>query len=276
MSTETQSAPAGRRERVLGMTAQTAGVVGIIVCFALIAGVVLGRGWAVGRVDELAGKVDDGLAKGVPLLETASTKVAGVSARVGLVVDAAEARAADPGPAPALVETLQLAMGGITERYLELRTAYADAHEAAVSVMDRLNTIEGLVPAISIPQGPREKLAEVDAKAREIDAAVMQVIDARPGVGSGQVASVVADKAGQVESKLDELSAGLDAAKVRLLEIRQEVANTADSTNQLITIAALVLILGLLYLVLLHWVLYRSGSSLRQDPDAKEPPASGT
>ena len=47
--------------------------------------------------------VHDHIAKGVPLLDRASGRVSEVSGRVSLVVDALEARAADPGTAPALV-----------------------------------------------------------------------------------------------------------------------------------------------------------------------------
>lgn len=263
MTDETQPAPGARRERVLGMSAQTAGVVGIVACLLLVVGVILARGWAIDRVDAIAGRVDAGIAKGIPLLATASTKVADVSARVSLVVDAAEARAADPGPAPALVQTLQLAMAGVSDRYLDLRATYADARETVVSALDRLNTIDRLVPAISIPQGPADKLAAIDQRAREIDATVMEIINADPRVGSGQVATTIAEKAGKVESALENLSTGFDDAKVRLDALRGEVAATADTGKTVITIVALVLILVLLYSAFLHWVLYRSGKALR-------------
>jgi hypothetical protein len=250
------------------MSAQTAGVVGIVVCLALIVGVILLRGWAIDRVDGIAGKVDAGIAKGVPLIDAASTRVTEVSARVGLVANAAAARAADPGPAPVLVQTLQSAIASASDRYLALRAGYADARETVVSALDRLNTIDRLVPAISIPEGPVDALAALDARARELDASVMEIIDADPGIGSGQAAAAIADKASQVEAKLQQVTTALTEAKTRLTDLRAEVQAKADQVKNLITLGTLVAILVLVYSILLHWVLFRSGRQMRRDGDA--------
>jgi hypothetical protein len=110
-------------------------VVGIVVSLVLIVGLVLGRGTVVDRVDQLAARVDDGLAKASPVLETASTRVSEVSARVGELVLAAEARAADPGPAAEKVQALLEKANELSDRYLALRASYAEARDRIANAL---------------------------------------------------------------------------------------------------------------------------------------------
>jgi hypothetical protein len=264
MTTETPPASTGQRGRVLGMTAQTAGAVGIVVSLLLVVVVILGRGWLVDKVDEVALKIDDGLAKGVPLLDTASEKVSNVAGKVGVVVDALEAEAADPGPVPALLQNLVTKANDVSDQYLELRATYTDARTKLAGVLDTLQTLDSLVPGIDIPDAPMDSLAALDEKIQSLDDTVMSVIGAIPDVGDGQAIAALAEQAAKLETTLTTVTAGLDEAEVKLNNLRAEVAATADTVNTVITIAALVLVLAFLYSALLHWVLYRSGRDMRR------------
>lgn len=269
MTNETQPAqPAGpsRRNRILGLAAQVAGVIGIVIGFVLVAGVLLGRGWATERVDTIAVRIDVALAKGEPLFDAAATKVGEVATQVGALGDAATARAADPGPATALVQGVLQKANAASERYLELRTSYADARERVVSAIDRLNTIDRLVPAISVPQGPVDALATLDQRAQALDATVMDIINVIPNASDVQVAATIAAKAAAVETALTAVSTGLSDMKARVEALRGDVASLHDTANLAITAATIILILVLLYSVLLHWVLFRQGKQLRQGP----------
>ena len=57
-----------RRDHTLGTIGRVVGVVGIVVCLLLAAGVLVGRAWAVGTVDDVAAAVDAQIAKTDPLL----------------------------------------------------------------------------------------------------------------------------------------------------------------------------------------------------------------
>jgi hypothetical protein len=267
MTTETPPASPSQRSRVLGMTGQTAGAVGIVVSLVLVVVVILGRGWAVDRVDEVALKIDDGLAKGVPLLDTASEKVSTVAGRVGVVVDALEAEAADPGPVPALLQNLVAKANDVSDKYLELRATYTDARTKLAGVLDTLQTLDRLVPGIDLPAGPVDALTALDERIQALDGSVMSVIGALPDVGDGQAIAALAEQAAKLETALTTVTAGLDEAQAKLDNLRAEVAATADTVNTVITIAAIVLVLAFLYSALLHWVLYRSSRDMRRGGD---------
>ena len=114
------------RNRALGLAAQVAGIVGIVLCLVLAVGVLVGRGWAMDTVSEVATGIDAKAAKAVPLLDTASQKVSEVSGRVGVVADAANALAARPNPSNEFLQGLMGAVGNVSDRYLELRATYGE------------------------------------------------------------------------------------------------------------------------------------------------------
>lgn len=268
MAAETPPASPDQRGRILRMTAQTAGAVGIVVSLVLVVVVILGRGWAIDRVDAVGLRIDNGLAKGVPLLDTASQKVSNVAGRVGVVVDALEAEAANPGPIPALLQNLVTKANDVSERYLELRATYTDARAKLAGVLDTLRTLDRLVPGIDIPDAPVDALTSLDEKLLELDGTVMSVIGALPDVGDGQAIAALAEQAARLETALTTVTAGLDEAEAKLTALRAEVAETADTIRTVITIATIVLVLAFLYSALLHWVLYRSGRDMRRSGGA--------
>lgn len=268
VASSTPTAPsASRRNRALGTTGQVAAIVGIVVSLALVVGVLIGRGWLVGKVDDIAGTVDSGLAKGVPLLDNASTRVSEVSGRVGAVEDAANALAANPNPAPGLSEALLAQMAPISERYLALRASYTDVRATVGSTLDRLNTLDQLLPWFSIPQGPVDALATLDTRVQAIDATVTELLTT-PGSGAvNAVAAAIATKAGDVQARLDKVTTALDDANTRLAALRVNVQDKADQVKLIATLASIVLILGFLYSAFLHWVLFRASSGRRRKTD---------
>jgi hypothetical protein len=261
------SSSVSRRNRALGRTGQVAAIVGIVVSLALIVGVLLGRGWLVGKVDDVAGTIDSGLAKGVPLIDNASAKISEVSGRVGAVEDAANALAANPNPAPGLSEALQAQMTPISDRYLALRTSYTTVRTTVGSALDRLNTLDQMLPWFSIPQGPGDALQALDTRFQSIDATVTSLLET-PGSGAvNAIAAAIATKAGDVQARLDTATAALDDANTRLAALRVNVQTKADQVKTIITLVSLALILGLLYSAFLHWVLFRASAGRRRRSD---------
>lgn len=245
--------------RVAGIGGQVLGVLGIVVCIALAVGVLLGRGWAVDEVDAVAAGVDAQLARVPPLLADADAAVTNVQDKVTVVSDAATAVADAPSVAPALSEALSTAVSGVSERYLPLRASYAEMHANVTSALDRLALVDRLVPAISIPTGPVEAVAELDAKIRELDASIMAVLDttSRP-TPIRDTASAVAAKTSDIVTRLDDLHGRIDNVETKLAETQAKVASTADTVSTAITGLSLVLVLLLLYGAFLHVVLFRS------------------
>ena len=251
---------------------QVVGIVGIVVAIVLAVLVLLGRGWAVDKVDNIALSIDDALARVPELLDRADDGVTRVQERVTIVSDAATAVAAAASEPPPIVQRFQTALTGVSERYLPLRQSYADARARIVSVNDRLETLDRLLPAISVPQGPAEALVALDTKVQALDDKIMAILTVNEGATRvSDAATAVAERTTDVVVSLDEVKAGIGDLEVRLVETRTRLASTADSINMAITIGTLILILLLAYLAALHVVLYRWAGG--RNPMAPKDPA---
>jgi hypothetical protein len=265
-TTEVPGGPSGRA-KVGAIAGQVAAVVGMVVCIALIIGILLGRGWAVNRVDGVSEKLDSGIARAAEMSAAASTRVADVSTKVGVVADAAGALGTGASPALDKLAGLQAAVTAVSDKYLALRASYADVKSQVTSVIDRLNVMSRFMPGVSVPQGPVDSLAALDARVQAFDATVMGLINANPLTGAaGGVGQAVSDKAHAVQAGIADISAGLSAMQAKLTTLRSDVASAADTTRLGINAGSVVLILVLLYLVVLHVVLWRYSRGLARKP----------
>jgi hypothetical protein len=261
--------PPPARGSKMAIVGQVVGIAGIVVCLALAVGVLLGRGWAVDQVTSVSATIDENLAKGVPLLDSASTKVSDVQEQVAALEAAAVAVTGNPNPAPALANALSERLSGVSERYLELRTTYATARENIVSAVQRLQMLDRLVPGIEIPQGPIDALAALDERVQELDASLSGIIGPNGVVDSIQgAAQRIAERIDQADELLARAEAALVEAQARLTETRARVASTADTITTGISIGSLVMVVVFLYLALLHWILFRHSSERRSLPAA--------
>jgi chromosome segregation ATPase len=249
---------------VLGGIAQVAGAVGVLLCLLLAVVGFVARRRAIDRVDAVAQRIDDGIAKGGPLLGAARDRTDGLRSQVSSLGDAVRARAAEPGAASEQVQALLERATDVSDRYLELRTTYADAREKSLSVLDRLSALDEVVPAVSIPQGPADALAALDERLRALDADILGLIGAIPEAGSRLVADVIAEKVDRTETALQAVSDRLVQTGTRLDGLRREVAERVDRVRTLLTVAAVVWMLAWLYGALLHFVLFRSGRRARR------------
>jgi prefoldin subunit 5 len=264
------SAPAAsshhRRNRRLGLAAQVAGVVGIVVCLALAAGVLMGRGWATDTVSTVSATIDAKLAKAVPVLDTASSKVSEIAGRVGAVADAANALADRPAPSSELLQGLMGAVTSVSDRYLELRATYGDLKESVTGALNGLQTLERLIPGFSIPQGPIDALAKLDAAVTDMDAKIMGLTSAIPASGPvDMVATAIATKVTEVQTKLQDLSGVITDAQTKLQDLQTQLASAESSINTAISLGSIGLILVLLWVAVLHWLLFRTGRQMRRE-----------
>ena len=262
--------PAGvsKRNRVLGLSAQTAGVIGIVLFVALAVVMLLGRGWATSTVDDISAGVDAKMAQVEPLIDNASAKVSEVNGRVGVLSDAANALAAQAAATPDLLGGVRDQVANLQNRYLEFRKTYADVRETAVTALDRLKVIDRLVPGFDIPQEPIDALTALDARLQELDTKIMDVSAAITDGPVQKVAGVVAEKAATLQAGLTRVTSALDAAQTRLGELRTQVASTASTINTFISIGSILLFLLFLYFAFLHYVLFHVGRGMGRAPTA--------
>jgi len=264
MSDESQAASSRRMTRALGTIGQAVGVLGALISVVLAVVVLLGCGRVVDRLDEMAARIDAGIARGVPLLAAARERVEGTSALVGALGDAVAARAGTTGTDAEGARVLLEKTKDVSDRYLEIRASYADARKHVVSALDRLNTIDDLIPALRVPQGPVETLAALDERVRLLDANVMGLLSAVPEAGTGPVVAAILEKVGSVKAALTGVSAGLGDTGARLQGLQERTAASANRIHTLVTVATVALVAALLYASLLHAVLYREGRRMRR------------
>ncbi len=254
---------------MLGTVGQLLGIGGLVVCLLLAVGVVMGRGWAVGTVDDVAGRIDAQIAKTGPILDQAQTRVGEISGRVSSVSEIAAAIAADPNPLPNAFDGLRSALTSVSDGYQNLRTRYADLRETAVSIGDVLATLDRLLPGVSIPQGPADALSALDARLQELDAKVMALIAIEPGQGPvNKAAAAVSQAANDVSARVQGASDGLGEVQQEIAKLRADIASAADTLRLWITLGAIGVILLLLYLALLNWVLFRHAGEIRRKTSA--------
>jgi hypothetical protein len=260
----TPTTAVSRPRQAAGAAGQAAGVIGIVVCLLLIVGVILARGWLVDQVTGIEGSLDSAVAKGITLTDDASSRVSQVSGRVGAIADAASALSTNPNPAPELTQALLGQLSGVSDRYLALRQSYAGAREVVVSGVDRLQTLDRLLPFFSLPQGPVDALQSLDTKAKSLDAAIMDMLNAPGANAVNAVAGKVAEGASNAEATLTQVAADLNGLSARLGGLQTNIAAKADQARTTITLVALLFIAGLLYLAFLHVVLFRSSGGFRR------------
>lgn len=238
------------RRRRIGAT------VGIVVCAILIVVTILGRFYAVGKVDELAGRVDSGLQRGVTLVDTASGRIQPIVDAAGTVADAAESAAASPTGPIANIAGLLGEITGLGERYRQFKSAWDDARVTILGAFERLHTIDALIPQLAIPSGPEDAFRALDERIQNLDQTFTDLAAATPlGDLSNQAAGNIAQKARAVESGVGGIVGALDDAETRLQQARADVQSLAGTLNLAITLLLLIFILGFLYIVLLNWLL---------------------
>jgi phage-related minor tail protein len=262
------AAGVGKRNRVLGLTAQAAGVIGIVLFVALAVVMLLGRGWATSTVDDISAGFDAELARAVPLIDNASARVSEISGRVDALTDAANALASQAAAAPGLLGGLRDQVANLESRYLELKATYGDLRETTVTALGRVQVIDRLLPGFDIPQEVIDTLKAIDARLQELDARIMDVSAAVTDGPVQQVGGAVAERAALLQMQLAKGTAALDTAQVRLAELRAQIASTADTINMVISIGSILLFLLFLYFALLHYVLFHVGRGMRRAPAA--------
>jgi hypothetical protein len=222
-------------------------------------------------VDALAAKIDDGIAQGLPLLGRARDRVREVLDLVEALDVAVRARAADAGPVTAEVQALLDRASALADRYLALRAAYADAHERAALVLERLAVLEETVPGLTLSRASADALAALDERVRALDADLVRILEAVPQAASRPVAEAITATVARAGAALRATSERIPVAEVRLGELRREVDQRVDRVRTWLTVAAVLWTLAWLYGAFLHVVLFRWAG--RRDPPPCAPPA---
>ena len=126
-----------------------------------------------------------------------------------------------------------------------------------MSVIDRVQTLDRLLPFIDLPPGPVDKLTELDARSRRSTtrswASWARI--SPPGASTGGRRH--RDKARNAQAKLDGVSDRLNAVATDLTALQTDLDSISGKAKTAINLGVIGAILLFVYLALLHVLLFR-------------------
>ena len=234
----------GRRSSVVRVFAW----IGLGLSVLLAIGILFGRTWIAGYVDDVFATVDGTVANG-------STVVALTTGRLEERVADLDALVTDLGTTAATV-TVPPAIAqratGIADRFGQIRDGWVAVRARIDAALATLAQIDRALPFVDLPPGPTEQLAALDQRIADIDANISALrtgATARVGdILSGATALRGAvDRVTEVGTRIEE---GLAAVEDRL-----DRAHDTIDTLMWLTTALLLLLVG--YVALLNVLLIR-------------------
>jgi methyl-accepting chemotaxis protein len=250
----------------LGIAAQVVAVIGIAICLALAVGLWLGRGWAVDQVDGVVSSLDERLAKASGAAELVSGRVDAIAADVTQTVAEARAAASDRVQDSERLQRLVGRVSGAIDRYRELRASYAELREKAASAIETLQRLDRLLPGFSVPEGPIDALAALDARIAEIDAAVSLLASAVDGTGpADQLAERISAAGDKAAAAVGAVTGALDGVAGRIDGLRADIAALGGQLRSVLLLGTIGATLVLLYIALLNMALWSLGRHWRRE-----------
>lgn len=259
-------AGASRRGARLGLAAQVIAVIGIVACLLLVLGLWAGRGWAVDQIDGVVTSLDDRLAKASTAAVLVSDRV---DARVTDLADAVAEAKAVAGERIEDSERLQRLVGrvgGAIDRYRELRAGYGELREKVASSIESLQRLDRLLPGFSVPQGPIDALASLDARVAEVDAAVSSLATAVDGSGpAGEIAAGISAAGDKAAAAVGAVTGALDGVAGRIDGLRADIQALGDRLKSTLLMGTVAAMLVLVYVALLNVALWSLGRRWRRE-----------
>jgi hypothetical protein len=265
---DTQAEARQRRSRraMLGIAAQVLGIAGGVLIVLLIVGLWLGRGWLADRGNALTAAADEQVTRVVIVSELVSGRLNDVALRVEEYEAEARSIAADTSATAQRLEGLRTRLGPLATRYTDARDQFVAIRERVMSVVESVQRLDRLVPAIELPGTITGALEDIDGLLVRLDTAITglsatgeTIVDVNAfATARADGAAALAQGLRDAQGVVDSLQDGAVDVEERLLTARSTVAGWIDLT-------AFGLTLFLLYLVFLHAALWYLGRRLRAD-----------
>jgi hypothetical protein len=262
--------------RAAGLVFMIVGVVGLVISLLLLPAIWIGRGYASDQIAAVATGV------GAPLDQVDATvaelrgRLESIRGRIREVGEQADAAAQsgtiDQQLAARLVQRLDETVG--TE-FMRARDAYITLRERVMQAGQLRARLQRLMPWVSIPELPVEDLAAVDRELQALDAAVR---DMRTSLTAGVLPGTtlmrqIGEGARQLDARIGTFASLVDRVGERIAQVQTALADAEASLQRWLTIAAIILTLGCLYVAGLHVALIAAGRSWYRRPPTTPAPA---
>jgi hypothetical protein len=222
--------------------------IGLALCLVLAIGILFGRTWLAGYVDDVFGTVDRAVANGSTVVAVTTGRLEERVADLDTLISDLGATAATVTVPPAIAQRAT----GIADRFGQIRDGWVAVRAKIDAALRTLAQIDRALPFVDLPPGPTEQLAALDQRIADIDANISAL---RTGATS-RVGDVISgatalrgavDRVAEVGTRIEE---GLAAVEDRL-----DRAHGTIDTIMWLTTALLLLLVG--YVALLNVLLIR-------------------
>src|SRR5262245_26121863 len=264
--TMTEAVAAPRRSR-RAIAAKIAGIVGVVICVAIIVGVWIGRGAIASTVEGLAADVNGAFERAITVTDTVAGRLNEAASSVGSISTEADELSSSASPSSDRVAALQARVAELGDKYRQLRTRYAEVRENVTSAVARLQSVSRFVPGISVPQGAVDALTDFDAKMTELDEALTSTIQGFQDQGGvrGAAAQALADGAAKIEAAISGAASAVDGVTTRLTSAQTQADNAMNGIGTLLLLAALVISILLIWVLLLNVALWLLGRAWQRE-----------
>jgi|SRR5262245_6603782 len=268
------TATAGRSRKAVA--AKIAGIIGVVICIAIILGVWFGRGQIAGSMRDLNETVSGGFDRAIAASTAVSDRLSEVATNVGSIGSDATDVESGGSSRPEVLARLQARLGDLSDRYRELRERYAEVRENLTSVLATLQNLGRFLPGTIVPQEATDALQGIDDRLQAVDEAITSAWAAlRDGVTTG-----IADRVAAIEAAISGAASRVDGLSSRLETAKAKAQGTLNGIDTLLLVAAFAISILLIWVLLLNialWVLGRawqreheSGGWAAQTPPSDE------
>jgi uncharacterized protein YukE len=246
--------------------AQIAGIVGVVICVALVV-----LTWiALARFGSAVNDLGDGVNSAFNRATDATTNVAGKldAAAVTAGTITTDANTAATAPTPDAISRLSNRVGQFADSYRGLRVQYGEIRENVTGAISSLQRVARFVPGLDVPSQPADALAAVDAKLQSIDDSITSAWQGLQSTASNAAATAVAAATTKIQSVLTETSTAVRSLNDRLVAAQAKSASAVDSLRTILIIVAIVITILLAWILILHVALWRLGRHWRTEARA--------
>jgi uncharacterized phage infection (PIP) family protein YhgE len=255
--------------RKFGLAFMVVGVIGIVISVLLIAAVWVGHAFVNDQITTLAAQVREPLQQAQASTTDARTRVQNVQGTLNQMTDAV--RNGSDSVEQQLATRLLSLVDQISPEYQRLRQAYLSIRDAVVAANQLVTTLQRVFPSFPQPNLlPADQLAQLDQQLQTFDANLQQIRadltagtlpDNLPGV---ELLRRVSDGVNRADQTLDSVLTLINNLDARIQQMQAQVDQTQAAAQRAVTIIAIVLTLGCLYVAALHTALFAYGRSLRR------------
>jgi hypothetical protein len=222
--------------------------VGLALSVVLAIGILLGRTWLAGYVDDVFDTVDGAVANGSSVVALTTGRLEERVADLdGLVADLGTAAATATVP-PAIAERAT----GIADRFGEIRDRWISVRARIDAALATLAQIDRALPFIELPGAAAEGLAALDQRIADIDANITSL---RTGA-TARVGDVIAG-ASALRGAVDRVAEVGNRIQEGLAEVEDRVDRAKSTIDMVMWLTTALLLLLVGYVAVLNILLIR-------------------